>query len=256
MTHPAPTIGVVGVGAMGGAFAAGLAPHAAVTVEDALPGRAVEVAAAIGVTAGDAAACDVVVLAVKPQDLAATCALVVPRLRADAVVVSVAAGWTLDRLAAVAPGHPIVRLMPNLAVAHGNGVVAMATLGLDDADVTHMRALLAPLGAVVVISEDLFGVATAIAGSGPGFVAHIAKAFEDAGVAHGLPRDDARAMVQAVLAGTASLLADGSDPGALQARVTSPGGTTAAGIAVLEDAGIAATLGEAVGAAARRAAEL
>ena len=256
MTHPAPTIGVVGVGAMGGAFAAGLAPHAAVTVEDALPGRAADVASAIGVTAGDAAECDVVVLAVKPQDLAATCELVVPRLRADATVVSVAAGWTLDRLTAVAPGHPMVRLMPNLAVAHGNGVVAMATAGLDEAAVTRMRGLLAPLGAVVVISEDLFGVATAIAGSGPGFVAHIAKAFEDAGVAHGLPRDDARAMVQAVLAGTASLLADGGDPAALQARVTSPGGTTAAGIAVLEDSATAAALGEAVGAATRRAAEL
>jgi len=241
---------------MGGAFAAGLAPHAAVTVEDSLPGRAAEVAAAIGVSAGDAALCDVVVLAVKPQDLAATLELVVPRMASDAVVVSVAAGWTLERLVAVAPGHPIVRLMPNLAVAHGSGVVAMATTGLDEAAVTRMRALLAPLGAVVVISEDLFGVATAIAGSGPGFVAHIAKAFEDAGVAHGLPRDDARAMVQAVLAGTASLLADGGDPAALQARVTSPGGTTAAGVAVLEDAGTASTLGEAVGAAARRAAEL
>lgn len=256
MTHPAPTIGVVGVGAMGGAFAAGLAPHAAVIVEDALPGRAAEVAAAIGVTAGDAAACDVVVLAVKPQDLAATCELVVPRLRDDAIIVSVAAGWTLDRLTAVAPGHPMVRLMPNLAVAHGNGVVAMATAGLDAAGVSRMRALLAPLGAVVVISEDLFGVATAIAGSGPGFVAYIAKAFEEAGVAHGLPRDDARAMVQAVLAGTASLLADGGDPAALQARVTSPGGTTAAGVAVLEDSAAAVALGEAVGAATRRAAEL
>jgi pyrroline-5-carboxylate reductase len=241
---------------MGGAFAAGLAPHAAVIVEDALPGRAAEVAAAIGVTAGDAAACDVVVLAVKPQDLAATCELVVPRLRDDAIIVSVAAGWTLDRLTAVAPGHPMVRLMPNLAVAHGNGVVAMATAGLDAAGVSRMRALLAPLGAVVVISEDLFGVATAIAGSGPGFVAYIAKAFEEAGVAHGLPRDDARAMVQAVLAGTASLLADGGDPAALQARVTSPGGTTAAGVAVLEDSAAAVALGEAVGAATRRAAEL
>ena len=256
MTHPAPTIGVVGVGAMGGAFAAGLAPHAPVTGEDALPGRAAEVAAAIGVSAGDAAACDVVVLAVKPQDLAATCEALLPRMRPEATIVSVAAGWTLQRLQAAAPGHPIVRLMPNLAVAHGSGVVAMATGGLDEAGVSAMRALLAPLGAVVVIDEDQFSVATAIAGSGPGFVAHVARALEDGGVANGLPRDDARAMVQAVLAGTASLLADGGDPAALQARVTSPGGTTAAGIAVLDAAGTASALGEAVGAATRRAAEL
>ena len=256
MTHPAPTIGVVGVGAMGGAFAAGLAPHAAVTVEDALPGRASEVASAIGVSAGDAASCDIVVFAVKPQDLAETLAATVPRMRDDAIVMSVAAGWTLERLAAGAPGHPVVRLMPNLAVASGNGVVAMATTGLDEGAVSRMRSLLGPLGAVVVIDEDLFGVATAIAGSGPGFLAYIAKALEDAGVAHGLPRDDARPMVQAVLAGTASLLADGGDPAALQARVTSPGGTTAAGIAALEAVDVAAALGEAVGAATRRAAEL
>lgn len=256
MTHPAPTIGVVGVGAMGGAFAAGLAPHAHVVVEDALPGRAREVADAIGVTAGDAASCDVVVLAVKPQDLGATCEALVPRLGPGTVVISVAAGWTLARLSAAAPGHAIVRLMPNLAVASGNGVVAMATTGLDDTGVTRMRDLLQPLGAVVVIDEDLFGIATAIAGSGPGFVAHLAKAMEDAGVAGGLGRTDARAMVQAVLAGTASLLADGEDPAALQARVTSPGGTTAAGIAVLEQSQTASVLGEAVGAATRRAAEL
>jgi pyrroline-5-carboxylate reductase len=241
---------------MGGAFAAGLAPHAAVTVEDALPGRAIEVASAIGVSAGDAASCDIVVFAVKPQDLAETLAATAPRMRGDAIVMSVAAGWTLERLAAAAPGHPVVRLMPNLAVASGNGVVAMATTGLDEGAVSRMRSLLGPLGAVVVIDEDLFGVATAIAGSGPGFLAYIAKALEDAGVAHGLPRDDARPMVQAVLAGTASLLADGGDPAALQARVTSPGGTTAAGIAALETVDVAAALGEAVGAATRRAAEL
>ena len=256
MSHTAPTVGVVGVGAMGGAFAAGLAPHADVVVEDAMPGRADEVAASIGVRAGDAAGCDMVVLAVKPQDLQATAESVAPRLRPGATVVSVAAGWTLARLEAAVPGHPIVRLMPNLAVAHGSGVVAMATTGLSDAEVEGVRELLGPLGAVVVIDEDLFGAATAVAGSGPGFLAYVARAMEDGGVQQGLARHDARAMVQAVLAGTAALLADGTDPGDLQARVTSPGGTTAAGIAVLDDAGTAATVGQALGAATRRAAEL
>ncbi|MGB0613672.1 MAG: NAD(P)-binding domain-containing protein, partial [Miltoncostaeaceae bacterium] len=93
MSHPAPAIGVVGVGAMGGAMAAGLARHARVIVEDQAPGRADEVAAAHGVEAGDAASCDVVVLAVKPQDLADVLGQIVPRLRAGAVVASVAAGW-------------------------------------------------------------------------------------------------------------------------------------------------------------------
>ena len=249
-------IGVVGVGAMGGAFAAGLAPFTTVIVEDAMSGRAQDVASSLGVLAGDAASCDIVVVAVKPQDVAATMQAITPRLSASSVVMSVAAGWSLDRLAAAVPGHPVVRLMPNLAVANGNGVVAMATTGLDDHAVSAAKALLAPLGAVVVMDEALFDVATAIGGSGPGFMAYIAKAMEDTGVAHGLARADARAMVQAVIAGTAGLLADGEDPAELQARVTSPGGTTAACIAVMDDAGAAGIVERALGAAARRAAEL
>ncbi|MSO44528.1 MAG: pyrroline-5-carboxylate reductase [Thermoleophilia bacterium] len=256
MIDPAPAIGVVGVGAMGGAMAAGLAQHARVVVEDQLPGRAAEVAALHGVTAGDAAVCDIVVMAVKPDDLEAVLAGVAPRMRRGAVLVSVAAGWTLTRLRAVVPEHAVVRLMPNLAVADGLGVVAMASTGLDAASEQRIRTLLQPLGAVVVLDEGLFGVATAIGGSGPGFVAYLARALEDSGVDAGLERCDARTMVQGVLAGTASLLAGGGDPAALQARVTSPGGTTAAGIKVLEDAGVARTLGDAVRAAAARSAEL
>lgn len=256
MSDRAPAIGVVGVGAMGGAFAAGLARHHVVVVFDQMPGRADEVAGAIGASAGDAAACDIVVLAVKPQDMQATIETVVPRMRAGATLASVAAGWTIERLIAAAPGHPVVRLMPNLAVAHGDGVVAMATSGLDAAGAARVRDILSPLGAVVAMDESLFGVATAIGGSGPGFLAYVAKAIEDAGTGAGLPRADARAMVQAVLAGTASLLADGGDPSALQARVTSPGGTTAAGVAVLDELGVYEALGDALRAASARAVEL
>ncbi len=256
MSRSAPAIGVVGVGAMGGAMAAGLAPHARVVVEDLMPGRAEEVAAQHGVQAGDAAACDIVVMAVKPQDLAEVLEDVVPRMRADAVLASVAAGWPTERLAAAAPGHPVVRLMPNLAVSYGAGVVAMASRGLDADGEARVRALLGPLGAVVVLDEDLFGVATAIGGSGPGFIAYLAAALERAGVEQGLPEAEARAMVQGVLAGTAALLAGGVDPAELQARVTSPGGTTAAGVAAMDAAGAADAVAAAVRAAAARAAEL
>ena len=256
MTDAAPAIGVVGVGAMGAAMAAGLAKYARVVVEDQAPGRAADVAAQHGVVAGDAAACDVVVLAVKPQDLAGVMEGLLPRLAKGSVLVSVAAGWPLERLSATAPGHPVVRLMPNLAVAGGCGVVAMACAGLDEQGVGRVRALLEPLGAVVPLDESLFGVATAIGGSGPGFVAYIAAAMEAAAVDGGLPRDAARQMVQGVLAGTALLLEDGQDPSALQARVTSPGGTTAAGVAVLDERGAGAAIAGAVAAAAARAAEL
>ena len=256
MTRSSPTIGVVGVGAMGGAMAAGLAPHASVVVEDLVPGRADEVAALHGVQSGDAASCAIVVMAVKPQDLAAVLEDVVPRMEPGAILASVAAGWPTERLAAAAGGHPVVRLMPNLAVAHGAGVVAMASDGLDAAGVAQMQDVLAPLGAVIVLDEALFPVATAVAGSGPGFVAYLASALERAAVEEGMPPDAARAMVQAVLAGTAALLDGGVDPAVLQARVTSPGGTTAAGVAAMDERSTTDAVAAAVRAAAARAAEL
>lgn len=256
MTDPAPAIGVVGVGAMGSAMAAGLARHARVVVEDLAPGRAAQVAEAHGVQAGDAASCDLVVMAVKPQDLGEVLADVVPRMRPGAVLGSVAAGWPLDRLAAAAPGRPIVRLMPNLAVAGGAGVVAMACMGLDAGDERRMMDLLAPLGSVVVMDEALFPVATAIGGSGPGFLAYVASALEQAGRAGGLSQQQAREMVHGVLAGTAFLLQGGEDPAVLQARVTSPGGTTAAGIAQMDERAVDQAVAAAVAAARARAAEL
>jgi len=256
MTASAPAIGVVGVGAMGSALAAGLAPHARVVVEDLAEGRADEVAARHGVEAGDAAACDVVVMAVKPQDLADVLPGVVHRMPPQAVLASVAAGWPLERLAAAAPGRPVVRLMPNLAVAGGAGGVAMASQGLDAAGQERITALLRPLGSVVPMDEALFPVATAIGGSGPGFLAYLAAAMERAGRDGGMSPEQARDMVQGVLAGTAYLLEGGEDPAALQARVTAPGGTTAAGIAALEAASTADAVAAAVAAAAARAAEL
>jgi pyrroline-5-carboxylate reductase len=188
--------------------------------------------------------------------LAGTTASLLPHSTLVAVLVSVAAGWPIDRLQVAAPGHPIVRLMPNLAVAGGRGVVAMATRGLDVDGEERVRALLAPLGAVVPLDESLFAIATAIGGSGPGFLAYIAAAMERAGVEGGMPRDAARSMVQGVLDGTALLLDGGEDPAALQARVTSPGGTTAAGIAALDERGAGDAVVAAVAAAAARAAEL
>lgn len=256
MSDSSPAIGVVGVGAMGGALAAGLARHARVIVEDRLPGRADEVSAAHGVMAGDAAACDVVVMAVKPQDMSEVLGQVVPRMRTDAVLVSVAAGWPLHRLARMAPARPLVRMMPNLAVAGGAGVVAVAWSGLDAAGEARMRGVLDALGAVVPMDESLFPVATALGGSGPGFLAYLAAAMERAGVDGGLTPGQSRAMVRGVIAGTASLLGDDVDPAALQARVSSPGGTTAAGIAVLEQRLAGQALADAVATAAARAAEL
>ncbi|MGI9539582.1 MAG: pyrroline-5-carboxylate reductase family protein, partial [Miltoncostaeaceae bacterium] len=171
------------------------------------------------------------------------------------VVASVAAGRTLDDLSAAAD-RPVARLMPNLAVRHGAGLVAVATRDVERERRDELTSFLGVLGTVTVIDESLFDVATALAGSGPGIVALVAEALEAGGVEEGLTLPDARAMVQAVLAGTAALLADGLDPAELRARVSSPGGTTVAAVEALEEGAVRRHLALAVRAAATRSGEL
>ena len=259
------SIGLIGSGAMGRAMLAGLllgtdADDVAVIVADAVPAAA---AAGVGESGGrvgsaaEAAACELVVLAVKPKDAADALAALAPHAGVDTTVVSVVAGWDTARLAAAAPTVCIVRTMPNLAVRFGAGLVAVAADGLDPARGAQLIARLDRLGEVVALPESLFPAATALAGSGPGFLALIVEAFEDGGVASGLTRDQSRAMARAVLAGTAALLADGDvDPAQLRQQVSSPGGTTIAGLMVLERGSVRAHVADAIVAAARRAAEL
>ncbi len=249
---------------MGRALAAGLVrrrPDVAGTlaVADAVPAAVEAALADVGgrpATIDEAAATDLVCVAVKPGDAGEVLASVAESARPETVVLSVIAGWDLDRLEAAAPGVGLVRTMPNLAVRHGAGIVAVATRGLDDARAEEVRGVLAPLGAVVPLPERLFPVATALAGSGPGLVAVVAEGLEEGAVAAGLTRVQARELTAAVIAGTAALLADGTDPALLRQRVSSPAGTTIAGVAVLERGAVRAHVADAVQAAARRAGEL
>ena len=258
------SIGLIGAGAMGRALAVGLCrggPELAerLLIADAVP-AAVEAAVADAggrpARVAEAAACDLVCVAVKPKDAREALAGVVAEPRPERVILSVVAGWDLARLAQAAPGAPLVRTMPNLAVRHGAGIVALATRDLDDERAARVAELLAPLGTVVPLPESLFSAATALAGSGPGLVAVVAEGLEEGGVAAGLTRAQARELVGAVLGGTAALLADGTDPALLRQRVSSPAGTTIAGVAVLERAAVRAHVADAVLAAARRAEEL
>ncbi|MBJ7456408.1 MAG: pyrroline-5-carboxylate reductase [Thermoleophilia bacterium] len=258
------SIGLIGAGAMGRALAVGMGrgrPEVAgrLLIADAVPAAVEAAVADTGgrpATIAEAGACDLVCVAVKPKDAADVLGAVAAGGPRGRVVLSVVAGWDLDRLGAAAPGCPLVRTMPNLAVRHGAGIVAVATRGLDDPQAAGVADLLAPLGAVVHLPETLFAAATALAGSGPGLVAVIAEGLEEGAVAAGLGRDQAREMVGAVLAGTAALLADGTDPATLRQRVSSPAGTTIAGVAVLERGAVRAHMADAVLAAARRAQEL
>lgn len=249
---------------MGRALAAGLVRGrpdvaGALAVSDAVPAAVEAALADVGgrpATTEEAASADLVCVAVKPGDAGEALGAVAAAARPGAVVLSVVAGWDLDRLEAAAPGVGLVRTMPNLAVRHGAGIVAVATRGLDDARADQVRQVLAPLGAVVPLPERLFPVATALAGSGPGLVAVVAEGLEEGAVASGLTRVQARELTAAVIAGTAALLADGTDPALLRQRVSSPAGTTVAGVAVLERGAVRAHMADAVQAAARRAGEL
>ena len=258
------SIGLIGAGAMGRAFTAGLLrghPELGerLLVTDAIPAA---IAAAVADAGGrpaafeEAAGTDLVCVAVKPKDAEEALGRIGASLAPGGAILSVIAGWDLDRLQAAVPAALLVRTMPNLAVRHGAGIVVLATRGLDDAREESVRHLLAPLGAVVPLPESLFAAATALAGSGPGLVAVVAEGLEEGAVAAGLTRGQAREMVGAVLAGTAALLADGTDPAVLRQRVSSPAGTTIAGVAVLERGAVRAHVADAVLAAAERAAAI
>jgi pyrroline-5-carboxylate reductase len=258
------SVSVVGVGAMGRALAAGLVRghrglDERLALADAVP-AAVEAAVADAggrpASVEEAAAADLVCIAVKPKDAAEALAEVAPAMAPGTVLLSVVAGWHLDRLEAAAPGAALARTMPNLAVRHGAGIVAIATRGLDEGREAELFGFLRPLGAVVPLPESIFGAATALAGSGPGLLALVAEGLEEGAVAAGLGRPQARELTAAVLAGTAALLADGSDPAVVRQRVSSPAGATIAGLAVMERGAVRAHVADAVLAAARRAAEL
>jgi pyrroline-5-carboxylate reductase len=249
---------------MGRAMAAGLlrgsgSLAAEAVFVDSVPEAAAGAAAELGGRVGepqDAAGCDLVVLAVKPKDAEVALRAMDGGFRDRSVLVSVIAGWDIDRIQTLAPGVAVARTMPNLAVRHGAGLVAVAHRGLDPERAAALTASLEKLGAVIVMPEALIGPATALVGSGPGFVALVAEGLEEGAVAIGFPRGDARRMVQAVLAGSAALLADGTDPAELRQRVSSPAGTTIEGLGVLERNSVRGHVADAVRAAARRAGEL
>jgi pyrroline-5-carboxylate reductase len=204
---------------------------------------------------GDA---DVVVVAVKPGDVATALEAALPALRDDALVLSIAAGVTIGALEAAVPGRPVVRAMPNTPALVRCGACAVAPgTNATDAHLELAERLLGSVGVVVRLDEKLLDAVTGLSGSGPAYVFLVAEALTEAGVLVGLPRDVASRLVVQTLLGSATLLAEGADgPEALRAAVTSPGGTTAAGLHALEHAGVRAALLDAVVAATRRSQEL
>jgi pyrroline-5-carboxylate reductase len=198
---------------------------------------------------------DGAVVAVKPNDVRAACTALGDTKR----VLSIAAGVPIATLEdALGAGTAVVRAMPNTPALVGAGAAAIAGgAAATDDDLVWAESVLGAVGEVVRVDEKLLDAVTGLSGSGPAYVFLVAEALIDAGVLNGLPRDVSVALATQTILGAARLLAEtGDTPEALRAQVTSPGGTTAAGLHALESAGVRAAFLDAVTAATRRSREL
>lgn len=205
-------------------------------------------------------ASEVVFLAVKPQVFTAIAQEIasIIDIEHSPLVISILAGVSLSQLEAAFPQLPVIRAMPNTPATVGAGITAMC-LGAYTNNKHQQTAqeIFSAVGEVVEVSEALMDAVTGLSGSGPAYVALMVEALADGGVAAGLPRAIANQLALQTVLGTARLLEESKmHPAELKDRVTSPGGTTIAGIAQLEKAGFRSALIEAVKAAAQRSQEL
>ncbi len=263
-------LGVIGCGKMGTALIQGAIRSGVVAAADVLgcdpfeKSRAAFTEATGATATADAASlaatCDVLLLCTKPHDIskaltaAANSAAGQPRL-----VISIAAGVTLTALEnAAAENFRIIRAMPNTPALVGQGAAAfcLGTRATVDDSLTA-KSLLGAVGLAIEVPERLMDAVTGLSGSGPAYIYLVIDALADGGVLAGLPRADAqRLAAQTVLGAATMVLETGEHPAVLKDMVTSPGGTTIAGLAALERHGLRSALIEAVTAATQRATEL
>jgi pyrroline-5-carboxylate reductase len=257
------TLWMIGCGNMGRAMldrwiVCGLDPARVTVIDPALPaiGHGVTIMAAPD---PDLPPPSVAILAVKPQMLDAVAEVIAPLLAAQTLLISILAGVTIVSLRKrFAVPSNIARAMPNLPVAIGAGVVALYGVA-GQPEAAQLEGLMVPLGATEWLDDEVhFDVVTALSGSGPAFVARFIDAMAKGGAGLGLSTEQSARMALATVGGTAALLdASGEGPAAMARRVTSPNGTTQAGLAVLDKGSVFTTrVAETIATAARRSAEL
>jgi pyrroline-5-carboxylate reductase len=260
-------LAIIGAGVMGetvfsGLLRAGWDPED-IVVTARRPDRLIQLAERYGVrTAGNseaAAAAGIVLIAVKPQDITGVLAEIAPVINPDTVVASLAAGVATDVIEAQLPaGTPVVRVMPNTPAQVDEGMAAVSAGRHAGADqVEQVAKLLAATGQVAIVGEKYQDAVTAISGTGPAYLFFVVESMIEAGVHLGLPRHTATDLVVQTMYGSAKLLKEtGDHPTVLRERVTSPGGTTAAAIRVLEDHKVRAAFLGAMEAARDRSSDL
>jgi pyrroline-5-carboxylate reductase len=269
LLQPVADIVFIGGGNMARSLIGGLlergAPATTIRVSEPNVGARDELSARFGVRVGDdnaaaAAAAGTLVLAVKPQVMAAVCAGLRQHLPASAVCVSIAAGITADQIDGwLGGGRAVVRCMPNTPALLGAGATGLfANRHTSDAQLARAEALMGAVGITVRIADEaMMDVVTALSGSGPAYAFLLAEAMQAGAETLGLPSTAARQLCAQTLLGAARMLVEDGEPAAeLRRRVTSPGGTTQAAVETLQAGGFEALLAAAIAAATRRGREL
>ncbi len=256
-------LGIIGGGAMAEAIVSGLLTSQIlasrdIIVSDPQPERCLVLSERYGVhTTGDnlaVCAAELLLLAIKPQMFATVVAQIAEQVSSQ-LVVSILAGISLATLVESFPQCALVRAMPNTPALVRFGITALSrSSSTSEALFTKAKDLFAAVGTVVEVPESSMNAVTGLSGSGPGYLAVIIEGLIDGGVAVGLPRNIATQLVLQTVRGSAELLIqENLHPAVLKDRVTSPGGTTIAGIAQLEARGVRSACIAAVQAAADRA---
>lgn len=250
--------GFIGIGNMGGAIAAAVGrahDPKDILVSAGHPERAARFAAEHGMIASTneeiARDCKFVVLGVKPQFMAGVLGALRPILevRTDCVLVTMAAGMTMQQIAnLVGGGYPVIRIMPNTPAKIGQGVIQYDWNDrCQKEDVEEFLAALGSAGFLSHLPEKLIDAGSAVSGSGPAFAAMFMEAMADGGVICGLPRQTALEYAARTLIGTAELmLQSGDHPGKMKDAVCSPGGSTIQGVRALEEGGFRSAIIEAI----------
>ena len=256
------SLAIIGAGAMGEAIIAGLikagfAPNEIGIIEKRSE-RAAELRTRYGVAElADLAGVSTCFLVVKPNDLASTLATYGSKLPSDALVVSIIAGKPTTLIESLNP-HRVVRVMPNTPALVGAGMAAIsAGARATKADLDAVISLLSGTGRVITVDESLQDAVTAVSGSGPAYFFLIVEAMVSAGIDLGLTEEIATELTIQTLIGAGRMLAEsGLDAATLRANVTSPNGTTAAALKVLQEGGINDLFERALKAARDRSREL
>jgi pyrroline-5-carboxylate reductase len=261
-------VGLIGCGNMGRALAAGMLAAGKVSAQQLIASevdnaRAAALREDLGIEVHSDSAvvvskASVLVLAVKPQQVASVLAGIASQLTAEHLLISMAAGVPTSTLERLGGAARVVRAMPNLPALTGAGATALTAGSRATAqDIEQARALFDAVGKTVVVAEGQMDAVTGLSGSGPAYTMLVIEGLADGGVQAGLPRDVALLLAAQTVYGASKLLLEsGEHPATLKDRVASPGGTTIAGIGALEQAGLRHAMMDAVRAATARSKEL